>query len=328
MDESAQASQSKISLTEAIGITLILIIVSLVNLIPLAGDVTSFIAGGLMFYYLYSKGLTGTSVVATNFVGYGVGFFPLIQALPTELVAWIVTVIIDRLPKPLQAVIEKVGEAEGGAEGGAGPAEGAIGESATVAGNAGTAAREAETVTAEAGEAGAGAAGGAREAGGTGAPAGEGGETAGGGAEPANRRPSEESTEGAPTRTTQAETWSGEAGNPGIEGGGEEAPKSEEERRKEAARETYEKLTTPDVMQNPIDVAKRNELGADVPVSAPPKETPEEPSPAKKQLADRANRINEKNRGLEIVRPPQNVTEEPENADQDEEDDLELPQAA
>lgn len=99
----------------------LLVIVSLVNLIPLAGDVTSIIAGGLMAFYLYQKGLKGTSTIATNVVGYLCGLVPILQAIPTELLAWVVTVIIDRNPK-IKAVAATASKLEGKeGEGGAAP---------------------------------------------------------------------------------------------------------------------------------------------------------------------------------------------------------------
>jgi hypothetical protein len=113
MDEGAEIQEPKISLTEALLIGFSLVVVSIINLIPLVGDFTSVVAGGLMFYYLRQKNLWGASTLITNGVGYAAGFFPIIQALPTELTAWIVTVWIDRHPA-LEAIAEKVGEATEG----------------------------------------------------------------------------------------------------------------------------------------------------------------------------------------------------------------------
>src|ERR1700722_5878866 len=111
MDEAIQKPKSKISLVEGILIGLALVVVSILNLIPFVGDVTSFIAGGLMFFYLYQKGLLGTSTVATNAIGYLCGFIPILQALPTELIAWGITVIIANSPE-LEAIAEEVGQVE------------------------------------------------------------------------------------------------------------------------------------------------------------------------------------------------------------------------
>ncbi|MDE2019658.1 MAG: hypothetical protein KGJ13_04935 [Patescibacteria group bacterium] len=117
MDDSLKP-QPKISLPEAIFISLILVVVTLVNLIPFVGDITSPVFGALMFIYLFMKGLSGTSVVATNLAGYVLGMIPGAQELPTELAAWIVTIIIDRNPK-LETATEKIGAAENLAGGGA-----------------------------------------------------------------------------------------------------------------------------------------------------------------------------------------------------------------
>ena len=153
MDEEQLRPEPKISDIEALYIGCILVIVSIANLIPFVGDFTSVIAGGLMAFYLYSKGLTGTSVIATNGVGYACGFIPILQMIPTELLAWIFTVFLDRHPK-LEAIAEKVGELEGAVEGapggetGAVPAEGA----APSAGGAATS-ETGTTMTAEEGPA-------------------------------------------------------------------------------------------------------------------------------------------------------------------------------
>ncbi len=108
-----QKPEPKISLVEAILIGIALFLVSIVNLIPLVGDITSPIVGSLMAFYLYMKGLRGTSVVVTNAIGYACGLVPILQALPTELFAWVVTVWIDRHPE-LEKATEMAGAAKGG----------------------------------------------------------------------------------------------------------------------------------------------------------------------------------------------------------------------
>src|SRR5579864_7232656 len=175
MDEDQEPLEPKITLTEALYIGCLLVLVSIVNLIPFVGDFTSVIAGGLMFYYLYSKDLLETSVVASNAVGYGIGFFPILQALPTELAAWIATVVIVWNPK-LKAAAEIAGKAEGGGAlagaasgeavaGGAkamekGAATGGTKAAATEGATRGGAATAAETGASAPGESGTGESGG------------------------------------------------------------------------------------------------------------------------------------------------------------------------
>lgn len=159
MDEALALPEPKISLIEFLYIGIALAIVSVINLIPLAGDVTSIVAGGLMFFYLYQKGLWGTSTIATNAVGYACGFVPFLQWIPTALAAWVATFIIDHNPK-LEAVTEKAGQLEAFAEGGAGAGGpegaaavegGAAAAGGTEATATATAAETAETTVNEAG---------------------------------------------------------------------------------------------------------------------------------------------------------------------------------
>ncbi|MGC9598898.1 MAG: hypothetical protein ABSE18_00755 [Minisyncoccia bacterium] len=222
----AARSQPKITLTEGLLIGGGLTVVCVINLIPIAGDITAPVAGGLMFFYLYMKGLRGTNVVATNIVGYAAGMFPIVQALPTPLVAWVVVIIIDRMPV-VEKIAEKAEVVTGGGE--AGALGGAAAEGAAVEGAAveGAAAGGAAGATAAAEGVPAGAAGGAPSAQ-TGIS--EGGAT---GPPPGTEGPTTPEA-GGPSPIAGEEMPPGEAGAT-EEGAGKEAEAEKEYREIEAA---------------------------------------------------------------------------------------------
>lgn len=145
MDEEEQALEQKISTIEALLIGTTLTIVAVVNLIPFVGDFTSPIVGGLMFFYMYQKGLLGATELIANGVAFVVGLIPILQAFPAWLVAWPITVWVANHPQAV-AVAGKVGEltgkgAAGGAAGGAAAkAKGAVKDAGGAAKEAGAAA--------------------------------------------------------------------------------------------------------------------------------------------------------------------------------------------
>lgn len=200
-DEVQQKPEPKISNTEALLIGLGIVVLDLIDIIPLAGDITDGPAL-LVNYYLYSKGVNGLWFVIAEVLD----LIPGPQELPTRTVAWCILLWLDRHPSAATALAEQAGEmAEGkagakaeagalekGAEGATKAGEEASKTAATIEGEAGMATREGATV-----EAGATAAPGAGEvAGGEGGGAasetgasrgGEGGE----GAEEGGRTPEE-----------------------------------------------------------------------------------------------------------------------------------------
>jgi hypothetical protein len=177
MEEEQVSEGPKITITEAILIGSALGILDIIDIIPLAGDITDIAAAPLLFYY-NSKGINGIAYG----ISLGLDLIPGLQEFPTRTIVWIATVLIDHFaPASVTQIAEKAGElaqgGEGVAAGGAGAAgavegtaaEGAAAQSAAggVAGAAeaeggvvGTAESAAAGEKAEAGAEGAGKAGG------------------------------------------------------------------------------------------------------------------------------------------------------------------------
>lgn len=113
MDDEATA-QPKIPVVDMVLVGLFLAILDVIDLIPLAGDLTDIFAAPLVFYYFF-KNINGVSYV----VSLVLDAIPGIQEVPTRSIVWWGTVIIDHLaPKKLEQVLEKTGELAQANEGG------------------------------------------------------------------------------------------------------------------------------------------------------------------------------------------------------------------
>lgn len=270
MDDEQQL-EPKISTAEIVLIGAFYGILDVIDIIPIAGDITDIIAAPMFLYYS-SKGISGIPFLVSEILD----AIPLTQEFPSRTIGWIVTVVIDRNPKleaqlqtaaAVAGAVEGAGGLAGGGEAleGAAAAEGAGGEALALEeagategqiaeqGFAGEAELEAEQATGEFGPTG--------EA--------EGAEEGG-----ANAKPSEESTErGAEgesrsERRRRANEEGSDSGGPSDENRDEEmAEEAEKEQKEEDIKERYEDLVTPDAMQDPVKVAKRQELGSDVQIA-------------------------------------------------------------
>ena len=113
MDDEATA-QPKIPVVDMVLVGLFLAMLDVIDLIPLAGDLTDIFAAPLVFYYFF-KNINGVSYI----VSLVLDTIPGIQEIPTRSIVWWGTVIIDHLaPKKLEQVLEKTGELAQANEGG------------------------------------------------------------------------------------------------------------------------------------------------------------------------------------------------------------------
>jgi len=267
MDEEIQQPEPKISDVEIILIGLFYLIIDLIDLIPIAGDITDIIVAPMGFYY-WMKGLNGTTFIVSEIIE----LIPLLQEIPTRVIGWGITVYIDRHPK-LEAAI---GTATKVAEALEGNVEGAEAESAAAGkvGSTSQAAKTTEPGTIDMTETRPGELSHPSQTEGVApteeSPRGKPSEESAG---QGNARPSETSTE-------RGGGQSVEAGDDSQSPEGANRP-TEEERRKQAADARYGEITTPEAEKNPIDVAKQKELGDEVPIrkSETPKNEPQEADP-------------------------------------------------
>jgi hypothetical protein len=142
MDEELQQPEPKISDVEAILIGTFLGILDLIDIIPIAGDITDIATTPLNFYF-WSKGIKSTTFVVSQLLD----LVPIVQEFPSRTIAWGITVYLDRHPQQF-AALQTATAIAGIAEGQVGGAEGALaeGEVAAQATNASVAAEEAVSV--------------------------------------------------------------------------------------------------------------------------------------------------------------------------------------
>jgi hypothetical protein len=114
MDEEQAEYQPKIGLVEALFIGLAVLVLDVIDLIPIAGDITDG-PSLLVNYYLYSKGVNGIWFI----IGEVLDLIPVVQEFPSRSIAWVVVVYLDHHPSKIIQTAEKAGElAEGGESGG------------------------------------------------------------------------------------------------------------------------------------------------------------------------------------------------------------------
>lgn len=111
MDEEAQLSRPKISEVEIVGIGLLYFIFDLVDLIPVAGDITDVVAAPMGLYY-WMKGINGITFLVAEVLD----LIPGIQEIPSRTIGWGITVWLDRHPK-LEARLATVTAVAGALEG-------------------------------------------------------------------------------------------------------------------------------------------------------------------------------------------------------------------
>lgn len=139
MDEEQETREPKIHLPVAILVGLAVLVLDLIDLIPIAGDITD-IPSLMVNFYLLTIGVSGIVFL----IGEVLDLIPVVQEFPCRSIAWWVTVGIDHFaPASVQQVFERVGEELQGGEGalegeavagGVGAAEGAGGAVATAEG--------------------------------------------------------------------------------------------------------------------------------------------------------------------------------------------------
>ncbi len=301
MDDEPQQPEPKISDVEIVAIGVFFVMLDLIDLIPIAGDVTDIVAAPMGMYY-WMKGINGTAFIAAEVLD----LIPFVQMVPSRTIGWVITAYIDRSPKlqtKLAPALAVAGALEGDVAEGAGAATTETGELAATTPSAGTAAG---TVPAEAGEIG-GAAGESGQTAGAGAWTSREAhdrESGGGGDSEAERnaRPSETTTEREAIKQQEEtreqgniigdEGGAGELGQESGVGAADAQNPTAEDRRKQAAEEEYKKYE-PEASKNPMDIVKKKELGAEVSVTKPEEESGEE-TPAKKKLDERFAEIQAK----------------------------------
>jgi hypothetical protein len=111
-----EKAEPKISVSEAVLIGLFLAILDVIDLFPIAGDLTDVAAAPLVLYY-FMKNINGTVYI----IAWVMDLIPILQELPNRSIAWWGTVIFERVaPAKLEQAVEAVGEAVEGNEGEAG----------------------------------------------------------------------------------------------------------------------------------------------------------------------------------------------------------------
>jgi hypothetical protein len=109
-----QKAEPKISVSEAVLIGMFLAILDVIDLIPLAGDLTDVAAAPLVLYY-FMKHINGTAYI----ISWILDLIPVTQEFPSRSIVWWGTVIFERVaPAKLEQETEKVGELGEGGEGG------------------------------------------------------------------------------------------------------------------------------------------------------------------------------------------------------------------
>src|SRR5665213_3066891 len=131
MDEEIQQPEAepKISDVEIILIGLFFATLDLIDLIPIAGDITDVVAAPMGFYY-WMKGINATTFIVAEVLD----LIPGIQEFPSRTIGWGITVWLDRHPKiegKLGAGIAFAGALEGEVSDGAADEAGAAEAEAT-----------------------------------------------------------------------------------------------------------------------------------------------------------------------------------------------------
>jgi hypothetical protein len=130
--------EPKIHIPVALLIGLAVLVLDLIDLIPIAGDLTD-LPSLMVNFYLYTLGVSGVFFI----IGEVIDLFPVAQEFPWRSIAWWITVGVDHFaPAPVAAVTEKIGEELQGGEGelegdAAGAVEGAGGAQGTFGGGGG-----------------------------------------------------------------------------------------------------------------------------------------------------------------------------------------------
>ena len=117
MDDEQQL-EPKISTAEIVLIGAFYGILDVIDIIPIAGDITDIIAAPMFLYYS-SKGISGIPFLVSEILD----AIPLTQEFPSRTIGWIVTVVIDRNPK-LEAQLQTAAAVAGAVEGAGGLAGG------------------------------------------------------------------------------------------------------------------------------------------------------------------------------------------------------------
>jgi len=151
MDEEAE-KKSKITMAEAVFIGLGVGVLDLIDLIPVAGDITDLLVWPVN-YYMYIKGINGIPFLAGEILD----LIPGVQEFPSRSIAWWGTLAYEYFaPEELVEATEKVGEKMQASEGAGGSSavggEAASGAASGTGAGAASAEREAAGVRAGAEE--------------------------------------------------------------------------------------------------------------------------------------------------------------------------------
>jgi hypothetical protein len=111
MDEELPKPEPKISEVEIILVGLFFGLLDVIDIIPIAGDITDVIAAPMGLYY-WSKGINATAFIAAEILD----LIPVAQEIPSRTIGWAITVVLDRSPK-LQAKFAPIGRIAGALEG-------------------------------------------------------------------------------------------------------------------------------------------------------------------------------------------------------------------
>jgi hypothetical protein len=262
MDEELQQPEPKISDVEAILIGTFLGILDIIDIIPIAGDITDIATTPLNFYF-WSKGIQSTTFVVSQLLD----LVPVVQEFPSRTIAWGITVYMDRHPKQF-AALQTATAIAGVLEGQVGDAEGALAESEVAAQttNAGFAAEEAGAAE--------GGAMGARSEMEVEAQAEENEHLNG---EPGNKKPSEETTERNRGEGASSESWENAQQTP------EEQTAAEDKAEK---KKEYEEVIMSKAERDPIEIAEEEELGTEAFVPVASKKRMEAEQPVEKSTQD------------------------------------------